>query len=165
VQADASNIPYPEHGCGIWIVNAPSFWPLWPQYQVSAVHLADIPGLPPPVRSFPTATHELIIAAINPAGGPQDANSRAGDLCLLIPPSVIYQFEGTNAEAADLCVTACRAIVQQGRCPETMVGFMVDPETGEPGDEPLINAPLRQSWLDSLDMTLAHIRGHHHKGQ
>lgn len=40
--------------------------PVWSHYAVSVVHLRDTEGAPPAVKYFPEATHELVIAALDP---------------------------------------------------------------------------------------------------
>lgn len=49
-----------------WIAHAPYSHPIWPCVAVNLISLRDFPGWPPAVVNLPDATHEVIVAAIDP---------------------------------------------------------------------------------------------------
>lgn len=56
---------------GWFFIHAPPAHPIWPHYTLSCIHLRDIEGQSkPPHRKFPTASHEYILAALNPEERP-----------------------------------------------------------------------------------------------
>lgn len=48
------------------IIEAAWAHPVWSHYALSIVHLRDTDGAPPATKHFPEATHELVIAALDP---------------------------------------------------------------------------------------------------
>ncbi len=48
-----------------WILHLPGY-AIWPHYLLSGTGLADIPGRRPATKQFPEATHEVLVAAIDP---------------------------------------------------------------------------------------------------
>ncbi|MDH2425757.1 hypothetical protein [Sphaerisporangium sp. TRM90804] len=49
-----------------WIITAPTWHPLWSQYTLNVMTLADMPGVPAATRQRPGVTHELLVAALDP---------------------------------------------------------------------------------------------------
>ena len=54
-----------------WFIFAPKQSPVWNHYALSTIHLRDVPGTKPVVRLFPQATHEIVLAALDPREKPQ----------------------------------------------------------------------------------------------
>lgn len=135
-----------------WLLTAPGQSPAWNQYNVAVVRLRDgIPGMPPPIRQFPGATHEVLILALDPTPGPQTVETMAGhaergDLPFLTPVNLAHQIEGSDAEAEELAYLAVRAICD---------GLMA-------AEPPLGAESFRAGWKQTLVKTLAHIRGEEH---
>lgn len=48
------------------IIEAAWAHPVWSHYAISIVHLRDTEGAPPATKHFPEATHELVVAALDP---------------------------------------------------------------------------------------------------
>lgn len=51
---------------GVWVVHAPWSHPVWPVVMVSCVHLRMEAGKPDPIIHLPGATHEMVVAALDP---------------------------------------------------------------------------------------------------
>jgi hypothetical protein len=129
-----------------WIITAPIWHPLWSQYNLSVVSLADIPGQQDAIKHTPDATHELLVLALNPDHGPYGCETRPNDLEVLLPVNISEQFTTTDdhaRELAELCVKA----VLDGR---------LNPETGD--------APtrIREEWRAAIAQTIGHDRDPHH---
>lgn len=56
---------------GSWLLHVPRAHPVWDFYLLTGVHLRPAEGLPPPDKWEPGASHELLIAAINPDTDPR----------------------------------------------------------------------------------------------
>lgn len=134
-----------------YLIDAPGFHPLWSQYVLSVVTLADVEGVPPATLKFPGATHELLVIALNPDAGPQTVESlatgaAAGRIQYLTPVNIAEQYEATDDEMTQLAWLACRGVVLGALNPET-------------ADAP---TRIRQNWLTACVKTLAHLRGEEH---
>jgi hypothetical protein len=103
-----------------------------------------VPHLPTPKLQFPGATHEILVAAINPDGGSLTVDAVHAlwaanrPIPYLLPINGADQFEATDDEMVELT-----SKLAWGVC----VGAL-DPERG--------------GWLESEIKTLAHIRGEVH---
>ncbi|MCX4974259.1 hypothetical protein [Streptomyces sp. NBC_00620] len=132
-----------------WILTAPEWHPIWDQYVIGLISLADLPNTPPPFRQRPGVTHELVVFALNPEHGPHEAatfNSRSLAEAVLTPVNVVEQFTCTDDQARDLvrlCATAC-------------VNGVLTPETGDAPDR------YRAAWRQSIHQTLNHLLDPHH---
>ncbi|MFF5842154.1 hypothetical protein ACFY74_11875 [Streptomyces massasporeus] len=132
-----------SHPAGLegWIITAPCWHPLWSQYNLGVVSLADIPDLPPANLQRPGVTHELSVVALNPDFGPYDAlHLPAHGLRFLTPVNVAEQFTTTDDRARELAALCARAVVHGVLCPET-------------ADAP---ERVRAAWHSSITQTLAH---------
>jgi len=149
------DVPEAAESLCTWLLTAPHAHPAWSQYLMPVVRLRDgIPGMPPPKRQFPGATHELIVIALDPEHGPytpdnlrqrymDPGNSQYGRLPYLTPGNVAHQIEGSDDEGRMLAAWGVTAGV-------------LNPETSDaPGR-------IRGDWKASLVKTLAHIRGEGH---
>lgn len=132
---------YPEAPATLtfWLITSPRWHPAWSQYALCVVSLADIPGVPTPVRLRPKVTHELLVLAADPTHGPYTAN-RISRLQWLTPVNIANQFTATDEEAIHIA-RLCAQAVLDGR---------LNPETG---DAP---ATIRMDWAQAIRDTLAH---------
>lgn len=138
-----------------WWLLTGSWHLLWPQFILSVVHLRPDEGRPPAHLQFPDATHELLVAALNPGKGPTPTihaveTLTAGGLRAvggwLEPVDVVHQFTATDqemTELAELCARAC-------------VDGLLNPSTDD------ARSRLREAWLTACVKTLAHMRGEEH---
>ena len=59
--------PEQEANLAIYLLTLPEAHPAWSQFILTVCHLRDVPGqTKPAVKHFPTATHELLLMALNP---------------------------------------------------------------------------------------------------
>jgi hypothetical protein len=166
VPADRPEIPTGPYGSAIriaipdireaaqtvdfWVITSPGWSPAWEQFLLGVVRLDDdVPGFPAPVRHFEGATHEQLLVALNPDGGPYDADKiatyfQAPPVPFLEPVNHINQFTATDDEMRDMSWFAVWGVLQ-GVLP-------LEPN----GDRD------REAWLTSMTKTIAHIRGEAH---
>lgn len=98
---------YPEAQTTLdaWIITAPVWHPVWSQYLLSLVTLADVPGVEPAQKESPEVTHQVIVMTLNPEHGPYDARHLTGDdLRYLTPGNIGQQFTATDDQARSLAV-------------------------------------------------------------
>jgi hypothetical protein len=136
-----------------WLVTAPRFHPLWSQYSLSILRLADIPGMRPARKSHPDVTHEVCCVAINPDGGWQTVDTmmdyctpshpKYGKLPILTPVNLATQAAATDEEMYMIAPHLIRAIVERGVTPE-------------PSDAP---DRIRRYWAQMLSDALIQFRG------
>ncbi|AVV46442.1 hypothetical protein PYK79_56415 [Streptomyces sp. ID05-04B] len=132
-----------SHPAGLdsWILTGPRWHPVWYQYNLGIVSLADTPGLPPAKLHRPGVTHELTLVALDPEGGPYDARHLPDEpLRFLTPVNIVEQVTTTDARARELAFLCARAVVD-GR---------LWPETGDAPDH------VRATWRNSIHQTLTH---------
>ena len=94
-----------SHPAGLdsWIITAPCWHPLWSQYNLGVVSLADHPGIPKAKLQRPGVTHELSVVALNPEHGPYDARALGTHgLAYLLP---------VNIEPLDLAIIRIDGVV------------------------------------------------------
>lgn len=114
VAATAQEIPLTNlHGAQLatlraYLVHAPGQSPAWSHYLVGAIHLRPIPGERDANIIVPGATHELLVAALDPEPGPTIEDPET--LRPLLPLNAQVQFIGTDAQAIAICLGATRAI-------------------------------------------------------
>lgn len=98
----------PEHPLATawWLVDDPDSHPVWNQYLAAVVSLAEAAGVPPPIRYFPTATHEFTLFALDPR---QPVTEEEIPACVqsgylipraLHPMNLGYQFSADSDQAA-----------------------------------------------------------------
>lgn len=142
-----------EVGVCTYLITSPGWHPLWSQYVLSVINLRDHPTLPPAVRKFDGATHELMVLALHPekprSVEDMTGHCRNGDLPFLKPVNLAEQFEAADEEMHAVAWLAARAIVHGQLNPET-------------ADSP---SYIRGTWLVAVTQTLAHLRGEQHAGQ
>jgi hypothetical protein len=122
---------------GIYLVHARDAHPVWDHWMVSVIHLRPIPGCKAPTVRLAGATHEFVIAALDP-GSPLPALVADVDWAprLLRPIDVVEQFIAASDVVADqILELSVRAIVD-GR--------------GSPDQD------WRPWWTDSIALTARH---------
>jgi hypothetical protein len=135
--------------CDAWIITAPAWHPLWSQYMLAAITLADVPGAPPAVKNHPNATHEIIVMAMDPTHGPYTPdNVTDGRDRYLTPGNIGEQFTATDEEAIDIAVLCVRAVLDG----------VLSPETADAPER------IRAQWSQSIQRTVDHGRDPHHGG-
>jgi len=167
VMGRAEQIPVPDRPDAAetldwWLITAPGWTPaltlnaagtLWSQWLLLVVRLRDDqPGFPPPVRHFDGATHELMVASIDPTPGVATVEGLAAArilVPLLHPMNVVVQAEATDDEMREVTGLLAHAVVDGIICPESwnVAGG---------------NRELTRGWLTSITKTLAHVRGEVH---
>lgn len=129
-----------------WLVHIPSASPAWSDYQVSVVHLRDIPDTREVTRQYPEAAYELMMYALDP-----DRHPRPDDVETLVPLhplNMVIQFHGISDEDAGGLAEACA----RAMC----LGILA----AEPDFE-----PQRQLWRDMIRNSIEHIQtGGHARG-
>jgi hypothetical protein len=134
----------------IWFLHAPAAHPLWPHYLLSCVHLRDVEGQSqPPHRSFPDASHELMLLALNPELAPWNAETVVETMlaprevsAFLTPPNMVQQLRAaTDAQAAELTRLVARALV------DGILAIEPDDRVGS-----------RAVWRAVIEQTLEHLR-------
>jgi hypothetical protein len=83
-----------------WLVHRPDAHPLWSNYMVSIVTLADVPGMPPAKKRTRSCTHELQVLALDPEHEPDPDKSTGSKF--LYPPNFVRQFEDFTDDLAKL---------------------------------------------------------------
>lgn len=102
--------PQRESTVAFWLLNLPGDHPLWSEYFVSAVRLKDIEGMPPATITVPGATHEIIVAAIDPKLTPEEREKI--QFRPLHPLNHVYQFQADDACVEIVLEKICEAFVQ-----------------------------------------------------
>lgn len=85
---------------GAWLVEATQAHPLWNYHVVTLVHLREGPGLPAPLFDRPGATHELVVAALNPDYEDTVDPALMSTLYLLTPPDAVEQLVAADDDHA-----------------------------------------------------------------
>lgn len=86
------------HGVGVWAFEARWAHDVWTHYTVSLISLEPKGGdAPVKMPGCEAATHELLVAALDPKCGMPD---RAEDMVILSPVNHVVQFEVANDEQA-----------------------------------------------------------------
>lgn len=110
-----------------YVINGP-YHPFWSWWYLGLIHLRDIPGVPPPQKTYPEAEYELMCLSLNP--DPKDGRPSIPDLDkieegdvenglpgFLTPADWIVQFHGvTDEQAIEVCDLAARAIANGMSC-------------------------------------------------
>lgn len=110
--------PPPEHPnaattVASWFMHLPGQGIGWDQYMLAVISLEDVPGRPPPVKRYPQAEYELLVAALNPERNPHPGDVETWQV--MDPVNVVEQFHGINREQAARVAQACAAGCVAGR--------------------------------------------------
>lgn len=103
--------PDTEATVALWLLNMPGAHIAWAWWLLSAIHLRPIAGARAAVIRTPGATHEVLVAALDPAHEPPNpATFPIEDVRILTPLDVQQQYTAaTDAAAAEVCELAARA--------------------------------------------------------
>lgn len=140
----------PHATVATWLITAPGYSPLWDQYRLTVVHLRPGPGLPEPKIAREGASHEFVLAAVDPTGkGRYTTRDYAEAGCpVLHPLNVVHQVIGiTDEQAAELARLTARAVVE---------GLLLPEPQGIVG--------ARETWIATFDNTAEHMRTGGHGG-
>ncbi len=141
--AEAFDRPEQAATLATWFLHCPGQSPAWDSYMLSVIHLRTIEGVREPVIRFPGATHEVLLAALDPGSAPSVDNPDSWQL--LMPINVEEQVELPDDEAAvRLAELAARAVVTGALWAEPPLSGQVEP------------------WRTTLVKTAAHARGEEH---
>lgn len=130
-----------------WIITAPTWHPLWTQYMLAVITLADTPGVDPAHKEHPDNTHQITVMTLDPDHGPYNAATVTGDeLHFLQPGNIGQQFTATDTQAIQLTELCTRAVVDG----------LLNPETADAPER------IRAAWRSSIHQTLDYDRDPHH---
>lgn len=101
-----------------YIVHAPHGNPLWPWYSIAVYHLREIAGTPAPKLHFKEATHEFLIAAIDPNTYEGVHPDRASTFGHLQPLDLVHQESLSDEHAAKILDLVVRHIIEGGASPD-----------------------------------------------
>jgi hypothetical protein len=90
--------PRPEPNLMVWIIEAPWAHPVWDQYALSLAHLRDTATTEPATLYHPAATHEIVLAALDPQIWMEPGDQ--GALGVLHPLNYVGQFRADDDAAA-----------------------------------------------------------------
>ncbi|MGH9608066.1 MAG: hypothetical protein ACRD34_00195 [Bryobacteraceae bacterium] len=96
-----------------WYVEAPNQSPAWSEYYIGCVHLRPIEGGVEPVLSFPEATHEFVVAALDPSHKPKAFAPESW--YFLTPINLVYQVKLPNDATAVRILSLAVGEVVNGR--------------------------------------------------
>jgi hypothetical protein len=128
----------------LWLVSrSPAAQFFLPQYVMTLLDLAYFPGLKPPVRYFPEATHEAALLPLDPAAGPHSPRSLVrqvadNQLRWVRGLEVRCQVAALGADAVSLMPVLADGIVFHGWDPDI---------SGDPGR-------MRASWQEAVSRSL-----------
>lgn len=132
-----------------WIIHGRGFHAAWDHWMVSAVHLRDIDGQKAN-KQFPEATHEFVIAALDP-GFPVDIDAIESDpshdgIRFLTPLDLAHHVELPEPPTGDL---------QAAEMTDMMVARICAGAASPDQD-------WRRYWIKALNATAEHYRSGQH---
>lgn len=97
---------------GTWFIDAPGQSIAWQRYLLSCVHLRPIAGESRPVQlKFPGATHELVMAALDPETKPDPLKPET--MRILHPLNLCEQIiVGNDAQASEILALCARCVAE-----------------------------------------------------
>ena len=139
-----------------WLLTHPQAHSSWSQYMLVGLRLGDYPDMPPAILQSPKNTHEIMVFVLNPEEGPYTSENllkystpgdpEEGELPILSPINIFWQFKGTDDECNKLTIAASWGVV---------FGILW-PETGAAPQK------IRDNWAKTFELTLRHLRGEPH---
>jgi hypothetical protein len=100
------------HGVlSLWLIEAAGVHPFWSRWLVSTIHLRAVDGLPDPVVRVDGATHEIMVAGLDPAHYPTHfpVGNDSARLVMLTPMNWTWQFPASSDDSA---VAVAREVVR-----------------------------------------------------
>lgn len=126
-----------------WLLECPQAHPMWSHWLVSLIHLRDIEGVPPAKVHREGATHEFVIAALEPGQPLPDVEHPLSPMPKMMQPvDVVHQVVGVDDEQA---VRVLFDVVKA-----TVHGYLSP------------DADWREVWKTVLDGTAKHYAEGHH---
>jgi hypothetical protein len=127
----------------IWFLDCPGQSVAWDRYILIVDHLRPIPETPPANLRFPSATHEVTLAALDPGRSPVPTDHETW--VMLHPLNVSEQVEVPNDDEARLLARLAAQAVVDGTL------WAEPPLSGQ-----------KEPWRTSLIKSAAHARGEEH---
>lgn len=125
-----------------WLITAPGYHPLWSQYALWLITLADVPGVPPAVKHDDAATHEIMVLPLDPENGPHPIEALGSTFIEYVGRgNIAQQFTADSDEHAAHAAELCARAVTDG---------LLNPETGDAPDR------IRAAWKYTIAATLDH---------
>lgn len=145
-EMDSSDRPDVAATVTLWFLTCPGQSPSWDHYYLSVIHLRPIDGVRPPIVRVPGATHEIMVAALDPRFSPTPFDQESW--MPLFPLNVEEQLVlPSDASARELGRLATLAVLEGLLWAEPPVPGLVEP------------------WRSVLQKSSAHLRGdHEHTG-
>ena len=134
--------PAQEASLGAYLIKSKGriFHLLWDRWQLTVIHLRDLPGIKSAVKNFPEATHEIVVASIDPDTPPIDTDNPT-NVRWLQPIDQMVQFEVPNdASALSLAEKLLQLITRGELSPDS---------------------DYRSAWQHLITGTAEHYRGEH----
>lgn len=122
-----------------FIVNAPGQAPSWSWWVMAAVHLRHTPGLPAPIKQFPSAGHEVLFIALDGTPNPDDPQT----FRFLEPFDLVVQYGKLSDEQVFTLVEQSVTAILNGIMP---VPNGDDPETWGGTLDRTVKAMLNGEW-------------------
>lgn len=94
------------------LLRFPEAHPMWHDYLISIVHLRQVDDLPAPALSNELSSHEISCFALNPEFNNQPL---VNGFQILVPPNLIFQFEGLTDEQAKEAFRLYLSALSNGR--------------------------------------------------
>lgn len=140
-QVIAEGDPTAITGIVQWLLHVPGAHPFWSWWALNAIHLRDVPGMPPANKHYPGAEYELLVVALNPEHPAPDPRRVPEDgLKFLTPVDVCEQFHdvpGGDEKVRELIELFAKAVCDGALSPDQ---------------------DFRPLWRRYLDGTLDHFR-------
>lgn len=112
-RAWAVKVPPSHPNLALWLCHHPGVHAVWSWWIVGAVHLREVPGMPPAKKRYPEAEHELMVVALEPGRPVPDPDAWPDTVRLLRPLELVYQCHGladaTVGRIVELMVRECAA--------------------------------------------------------
>ena len=137
-------VPDTKATLAVWLVWCPGAHPFWHWWLISVIHLRPLEGVRPAFIREPGATHEVIVASLDPDHPIPDPRAfRIEDIRFLTPIDVMEQFQvASDVEAEEICALAVRACCDGRLSPDQ---------------------DFRSLWHATLKATAQHYRGGQHR--
>jgi hypothetical protein len=132
----------PDHAASVasYLLFCPGAHPLWSYWNLGVVHLRPLPGVRPAIITRPGATHEILMAALDPDTTP-DPDDVGEGWPWLRPFDLVEQFQVPGDEYARQLARLMVEMIMHGNSPDS---------------------DYRRSWQNVVQATAAHYREGRH---